>query len=125
MIWSRFALIALLATGCFGGGGTPDEDDYPEKLADQYCQFLSKCSSAQFYYDYGNVDDCTDALLDAQDEAGIDYGDCDYDEDNAKDCLSLYKMSCKDAAEEWDDLSETCAEVYDCGGSTDEEEDSE
>ena len=127
----RFATLAPLAflLGCPVSVGSIDEDNFAEKAAEFTCKQMKECSPIDFYvdpddlgvegdaadaYPQGNMEDCVDFYTeffeDAQDAA--DDADCDFDEDNANDCFQ--GGSCKDIAENYEDTSEACAEIFDC-----------
>ena len=111
------ASVSLFSAGCFGA--SPDEDNYFELAEAASCKFAKRCSAYFFYYSYDDVEDCKSELEDQRDDNDEFYeylqDECDFDEDKAKSCMSLYGASCKDAADD-EDFFEDCDEVWDCPG---------
>lgn len=109
-------LAAVVLAGCSLLSGPVTEDNYFEQAAIQSCKLYKDCYAAYFYSEYDDIDDCVDGTLDA----GEDYQDfvedeCDFDEDNAADCLAEYKgMSCEDVYDDYEDIYDACSEVWDC-----------
>ena len=111
----RALLALLLPIALLACGKSTNEDRYPEQVIKAQCKFAKECLPYAFYRDYSDVKDCVDNGLDYMDEMDVDYGDCDFDKDAAKDCLRAYDASCKDAADD-DDFFKDCEDVWDCGG---------
>lgn len=112
------AILSLIFSGgcsLLGGSGSVDEDNYIDKLNKASCSFEKRCATAEFFYYYSDVDDCIGERENYQDDADIDYGDCDFDDGNAKDCLDYLNGSCKSTGEDYDKMWDKCREVWDCG----------
>jgi len=104
-------LLSLLA--CFG---TVNEKNFLEKYSEALCTFEDECNRSVFLEEWDDVDDCVDDQLDIIDDADLDLEDCDFDKDNAKDCLATIKDATEDCeAEDIADADE-CGEVFDCDG---------
>ena len=98
------------------GGCSVNEDSWPNKYAHATCDFAKRCSSAYFFYEYDNVNDCVDEYKDYWEEYGASrYADCNFDQGKAKDCLNSLDRSCKAAGSDYDDLFDDCYDVWDCG----------
>jgi len=131
MSFARFASLAPLALllGCPISVGSVDEDNFAEKAAEFACKQMKECSPIEFYvdpgdlgiegdaadaYPEGSMEDCidyyTEAYEDMQDAA--DDADCDFDEDKANECFQ--GGSCKDIAENIEDINDSCSEIFDC-----------
>lgn len=103
-------LLLVLASSC-----GISEDKWPDKSAKAQCKFAERCSTAQFYYNYDDVGACVDDTLEFWEEYEDFYLTCDFDADKAKACLKALDTRCKKAGQTYDDLFETCFEVWDCG----------
>lgn len=117
-----YARIAALSLGVFIGCSTfgVDQDNYPDRIAAASCDFSQRCMAAAFYYTYDDADECIDEGMDAWEDAEDYYEDCDFDDGKATECLEAYASDCKTAGEDYEDIFEPCAEVWDCGGSSDD-----
>lgn len=106
--------LSLLLTGCFGVGEVT-ESNWTEKFSDVYCNQLEKCSRGFFESEYSDMADCLDEVQDdAEDQAdNLDDLGCDFDEEEAQQCLdSFHKASCEDVYEA--DYLDDCEDVFDC-----------
>ncbi len=127
----RILTIAPLAFlfGCSVSVGSVDEDNFAEKAAEATCKQMKACNPVQFYvnpddigvegdaadlYPEGDmascIDEYTSAYEDMQDAA--EDADCELDEDKATECFNT--GSCKDQAENIEDISDACDEMWDC-----------
>lgn len=101
-------MLTLLLTGCFL---VVDEDTYPQQFASLYCNRLLECSRGYFEAEYdADMEDCVDDQVDRIE----DYpSSCDFDDDEARDCLEKVQAStCGDLTE---DYPKDCGKVYSCG----------
>ncbi len=111
------AALALLQTACFG----VNEDNWPDRWAKNRCQFAKSCEKATFFFNYEDVDECTEDQLDLYEEVDDQYSGCTFDKKMAKECLSALNTRCKAAGADYEELFSPCFEVWDCG--SDEPED--
>lgn len=101
MLW-----IALLLAGC-----APTEKSFPEAFAGQYCSRWEECFRADYEGRFDDRAECVDDVADSVDDV---FGDCDYDQDEAVDCLQeLSTEDCDDVEDAyyhclWDQT------VYEC-----------
>lgn len=95
--------------------GCVNEDNFVEKISKAECFYMKDCAEANFWASYDDMDDCLDEVQDGWDNLLDVYGlgDCDFDEEEAQNCLDAYNSSCKEAGQD-DDHFEDCWEVYDC-----------
>ena len=104
--------VALLAVGC--GLGAITEDTLPARVAGPYCDNLRRCNRGYFDSEFSDMADCVDETEeDFEDlvEEADDYG-CDFDEDEARECVqSLRSSSCEDWYE--GDTLDDCSDVFD------------
>lgn len=118
-----------LLIGCGISVGSVTEDNFADKYAEYTCKQMKECSPIQFYvdpddldidgdaadaYPNGSMEDCidyyTEQAEDIQDSA--DDADCELDEDKATECFS--GGTCKDIAENIEDIYDACDEMFDC-----------
>ncbi len=115
-------------TGCFGlGVGKVTEDNFAEKAAKSKCKQLKACDPITFYadpddlgafdddlYPEGDMADCLDEWTDFYEDLQEFYDDenCDFDEDKANECFNV--GTCKNYAENLEDVNDACSEVFDC-----------
>lgn len=111
-------LFSVVLTGC--GVGTVTEDNFAEKAGQVECQILSKCMRAYYESEYSDMADCRDEVNDDYSDLADDLDDrgCDFDEDEAQDCLdTVSTLTCE---EYWEDVVEEggrhkdCDKVWDC-----------
>jgi hypothetical protein len=115
---SLLFLVPLLVSCSFGGGVT--KSNWGDQYAQKSCAFSKRCAPILFYYAYDDMDECKDEYLDAWEDSEDYYDDCDFDKDKAQDCLNkMSSTTCKEAGEDYEDVFEDCAEVWDCGDATD------
>lgn len=124
----RIAPLALLL-GCPVSVGNINEDNYAEKSAEFTCKQMKECYPIQFYadpddlgiegdaadaYPNGSMEDCIDYYTELAEDTldAADDADCDFDEDKANECFQ--GGTCKDMAENIEDSSESCSEIFDC-----------
>ena len=105
----------LLLTSCLVGN--IDEDSLPAQYAGPICKNLQRCERGYFESEYSDMADCRDEVADNLEDL-VDYADdqdCDFDEDEAKECLqSINSVSCEDWYE--GDASDDCEDVFEgCG----------
>jgi hypothetical protein len=86
----------FLATGCV------TEDSFVEQYARVGCIRARECNKGFFQAEYDNdIGECVDDALDYYDDVEDYYDDCDFDEDNARECLAqLRSDSCGDLYED-------------------------
>jgi len=87
----------------------------PEGFVNSYaklsCQSYEKCTRASFVEAYDDQGECREEIEEFIEDLDL-VDDCDFNEDEAKDCLDSlrdYKSSCDPDDYEYDD----CAEVFD------------
>ena len=102
-------MFALTLLGCFL---IVDEDTFPDQYASLQCNRVQECSRGYFEAEYdSDMEECTDDYLDDIDKLDAN---CDFDDDEARDCLEkLQASSCGDIVE---DYPKDCLKVYTCGG---------
>lgn len=107
---------AAVFAGCSLIGAPVNEDNYFEVSAKENCKLFEECYAAFFYSEYDDIDDCVDSVLDdAEDYNEQLADDCDFDEDNAQDCMDAYRgMKCEDVYDDYEDIYDACSEVWDC-----------
>lgn len=101
-------LLLLLAAAC----APPSEDEFPEAYARVICDRTQECWKAAMEENYnGDVGECVEENTDTIEAFG---DDCDYDEDDAADCLEAWREeSCEELF--FEEQPEACREVYsDC-----------
>lgn len=101
----------LTATACYP---VNNEDAFASSSAKAGCRALQKCSLAGFLEEYRDMADCVDERTDDNEEFNeiADDRGCDYDEDEAKNCIDAlleYASTCEDA----DDIADECEKVWD------------
>lgn len=109
-------IAAVVFAGCSLIGGAVNEDNYFETMAAENCKLYKDCYAAFFYSQYDDIDDCIDSYLD-DNEDGIEYleDECDFDDDNAADCMAEYRgMNCENVYDDYEDIYDACSEVWDC-----------
>ena len=100
-----FALFAFV--GCFL---VVDEDTFPDQYASLSCERTRECSRGYFEAEWdGVMDDCVDDVLDNFDD--VPSG-CDFDDDEARDCLETVQAAT--CGELYEDYPKDCAQVYSC-----------
>ena len=106
-------MLALTLVGCFL---IVDEDTFPDQYASLQYSRVMECQRGYFEAEYdADMEDCTDDYIDYFDD--IEKADCDFDDDEARDCLEKVQAStCGDLTE---DYPKDCFEVYTCGGIAD------
>lgn len=109
--------LAFGASACFTA--SVDEDNYFEQQGVATCKHLKRCWTTYFYSEWDDLEECFDDAEDQRDDNEEYYeaiqDNCDFDEDKAQECLSLYSGSCKVAGEDYDEFYDgACSEVWDC-----------
>ncbi len=110
------AMMFGVVAGCSVFGGAVTEDNYFEKSVAESCKLMKDCNEAYFWSEYDDINDCIDTILDDNEDA-YDYlaDECDFDEDNAADCLAEYQgMKCENLYDDYEDIYDACSEVWDC-----------
>jgi hypothetical protein len=106
--------LLALALGC----NRVNEENFPEKHSEAWCQFWEECSALSFYAEYDDHEECVDESLDVYDDLSDELSSCGFDEEKAEACIEgLQRTSCEEAAEDFQDSSgffEDCNEVYRC-----------
>jgi hypothetical protein len=103
-------LVALMLAAC-----TPNsEEGYADAFADAQCARTRECARGYFESEFSDNEECFDDLSDQYNDL-IDYADdadCDFDPEEAAQCLSeMRSSSCEDWYE--GDL-DGCDKIYDC-----------
>ncbi|MFZ5476307.1 MAG: hypothetical protein ACOZNI_05975 [Myxococcota bacterium] len=89
-----------------------DEDEYWERFAKATCERTRECSRGYFDSEWSDVEDCTDDLKDQSEDAADYYDDCEFDDEQADECLTqLREASCEEL---YEDGADECARVWDC-----------
>ncbi len=102
-------MLTLLLAGCFL---VVDEDTFPDQYASLTCNRMMECNRGYFEAEYdADMEDCMDEYVDAIEDLD---SDCDFDDDEARDCLEKVQSStCGDL---WEDDPKDCGQVYTCSG---------
>ena len=97
--------------GCF-----TTEESYPDQSIAATCSMYFNCYKGEFYQEWDDMDECIDDGRDAWDDNEDFFDDCDFDADQAVQCLAAmnaYAASCSE--DDADDVSDECEDVYtDC-----------
>lgn len=106
--------VLLTFVGCFL---VVDEETFPVQYASLRCNRVSECQRGYYEAEYdGDMNDCTDDLEDQLDDALEAYDDigydCDFDDDDARDCLE--EMQAATCGELYEEYPRDCDRVYDC-----------
>ena len=99
----------VLVWGC-----SVPEEEFPDELAETYCDRVWTCDQDAAMDIYGSVGDCEDFWSTAT-EAWVDVADFlgdDYVPEEGDDCIRAVRWTSCDEIEDLD-LSETCEEVLD------------
>lgn len=110
--------VAFCLTGCsLFGVGNVTEDNWSETYAEVYCKQLETCNLGLFESEYSDMADCMDEVGDALDDVddAANDADCDFDEEEAQQCVdAIHESDCEDFYE--GDYLSDCEDVYDCDG---------
>ena len=92
-----------------------NEDTFPAKAGSVVCKKIKKCDLGWYESEFSDMSDCEgefeDAYEDVVDQA--DDFDCDFEDDEAKECLQgMQQASCEEYYE--GDWSDDCENVWDC-----------
>lgn len=103
-----FAVLTLACTGKL------TEETYPAQYAKAACVALQECERSLFLEAFGDMDECREDLEDQFDDDKERLEDCDFDADEASQCLDTlkdYSKSCDYGDFEYDN----CNDAWDCG----------
>ena len=107
------ASIMVLVVGLIGCGGLSHRD-YLEARSTVECKKIRTCQLGYYESEYRDFEDCVDDRQDDQDD--IDdtvYDGCDYDDIEARACVSrINSMGCEDYVE--NGPASACDLVWDC-----------
>ena len=112
MFW-RLGAITVMVGVLVACGGVKQED-WNEASAEASCKYSKRCSTANFYYNFEDVDACVSNTVTMLNELDDYYTDCLFDDDAAKKCLKALDASCKSTGQNYDDVRAPCYEVWDC-----------
>jgi len=107
-------LVLCLLTGC---AGEVDEKTYAERYSPEFCSKTRRCNLGMFESEWSDMNDCIDEVSEDIEDLidDMDDADCDFDDNDAQDCLDTFAASdCEDYHE--GDAFEDCGvnDVWDC-----------
>lgn len=90
----------------------PTAETFPDQLAVTWCARLEECYKADYDSLYDDRAECEDDVADDVDDV---FGECDFDQDDAIDCLGeLREDDCDDIADAFSDCLYTSSAAYEC-----------
>jgi hypothetical protein len=92
----------------------PSRNDFYNEYWTLLCEKMETCDDG-FSDSWSSVDACVEAMDDEEATLEKRYEDCDYDKDEAQECLHLLdSMECDAYPDALADVEAACAEVHRC-----------
>lgn len=111
-------LVGLGLSGLVGCKSYEDEENFIDKAAKESCDLNRKCYYAYYVEEFSDHSDCIDETIDDLEDQSdfLDDIGCDYEPDNAPDCIDALKEAGRTCEEnDLEDMFEACYEdLYDC-----------
>ena len=110
---STLVLLGLSMTSCYS-----NPNKFNKHLSERVCDWYYECYRANAELVYSSYDDCVDTTRDNLED---DEANCEYDKDEARDCMDWVKENSDDCSMGWIEagleFAQQCGEVYtDCDG---------
>ena len=115
-MWARLGG-GLILTAWFvtSSGCGVTEKKWDMKSAKVSCKMAKRCSTAQFFYNYDNLEECVDDALEQNEDRYEDYIDeCFFDPKQARACLKAMRSTCKSIGADYEELYDACYKVWEC-----------
>lgn len=107
------ALLVLTLTGL--SACAPSRDNFFNAYWEAMCDKKAECSET-FENKYASVEECVEVMDDDEQDLNDQYEECDYDKDEAKECLQLIEdIDCdENYPSGFEQVNEACIEVFSC-----------